>query len=105
MALCYKLECRAVVNGGYEEYTCLEHASCSSMKGTCALCNRRRYILDFDATCNRCRQTQKQKELLGIVEKADFLDELDCPREVLIDLVCRWNNEQDCDRLNLPDTE
>lgn len=38
-------------------------------------------------------------------QKADFLDELDCPREVLIDLVCRWNIEQDCKALNLPDTE
>lgn len=104
MALCNELACRAVVVGDYKKWKCLKHASSRSITATCVLCNKHEYVSNSYKICYECRQLRKQEELRGIVEKADFVDELDCPREVLIDLVCRWHIVQDCNNLGLPDT-
>lgn len=56
-----------------------------------------------DWLCRACIKAIKWHELRAVLEKAKFLDELDCPREVLIDAACRWAIAQDCDALNLPD--
>lgn len=60
-------------------------------------------MIPGDEYCDDCRGVLKEQELREIIEYADFLEELDCPREVLIDAACRWNIEQDCEALNLPD--
>ena len=88
---------------------CLEHSKHRNwVKGvTCKLCRSSHslaYVLQpEDWLCEACVTSKKWQELCVVFEKADFLDALECPREVLIDLVCRWNIEQDGEALNLPD--
>ena len=77
-----------------------EEADCARTKQLkCVKCERYYWY----TTCEHCMNRDKCCEVVGWKETADFLDALECPREVLIDLVCRWNIEQDGEALNLPD--